>query len=44
VTIGLVLLQAAILVALIALEESSLGVQAEGASPASRALFYLHGR
>ena len=44
VTIGLVLLQAAILVALIALEESSLGVQAEGASPASRALFYLHGQ
>jgi hypothetical protein len=44
VVIGLVLLQAAILVALIALEESSLGVQAEGASPASRALFYLHGQ
>jgi hypothetical protein len=44
VTIGLVLLQAAILVALIALEESSLGVQAQGASPASRALFYLHGQ
>jgi hypothetical protein len=42
VTIGLVLLQAAILVALIALEESSLGIQAQGASPASRALFYLH--
>jgi hypothetical protein len=42
VAIGLVLLQAAILVALIALEESSLGVQAQGASPASRALFYLH--
>lgn len=42
VTIGFVLLQAAILVALIALEESSLGIQAQGASPASRALFYLH--
>jgi hypothetical protein len=44
VTVGLVLLQAAILVALIALEESSLGVQAQGASPASRALYYLHGQ
>jgi hypothetical protein len=42
VTIGFVLLQAAILVALIALEESSLGIQEQGASPASRALFYLH--
>ncbi|HZA85031.1 MAG TPA: hypothetical protein VFC13_26720 [Actinomycetes bacterium] len=44
VAVGLVLLQAAILVALVALEESSLGVQAQGASPASQGLFYLHGQ
>jgi hypothetical protein len=43
VAAGLVLLQAAILTALIALEESSLGVEAQGGSVASRALFYLHG-
>jgi len=43
VTIGLVLLQAAILTALIALEENSLGIRAQGGAFASRALFYLHG-
>jgi hypothetical protein len=44
VTVGLVLLQAAILTALITLEESSLGIQAQGGAVASRALFYLHGQ
>jgi hypothetical protein len=44
VTSGLVLLQAAILTALIALEESSIGIQAQGGAVASRALFYLHGQ
>ena len=43
VAIGLVLLQAAILTALITLEENSLGIRAQGGSLASRALFYLHG-
>jgi hypothetical protein len=44
VAVGLVLLQAAILTALIALEENSLGIRAQGGSFASRALFYLHGQ
>jgi hypothetical protein len=43
VTAGLVLLQAAILTALITLEGNELGVRAEGGSWASRALFYLQG-
>lgn len=43
VSIGMVLLQAAILTALISLEENSLGIQAQGGAFASRALFYLHG-
>jgi hypothetical protein len=44
VTVGLVLLHAAILTALITLEESSLGIQAQGGAVASRALYYLHGQ
>jgi hypothetical protein len=43
VTAGLVLLQAAILTALITLEGNELGVRAQGGSWASRALFYLQG-
>lgn len=43
VATGLVLLQAATLTALITLEESALGVRAQGGAWASRALFYLHG-
>jgi hypothetical protein len=43
VTTGLVLLQAAILTALITLEENALGVRAQGSAWASRALFYLQG-
>jgi hypothetical protein len=43
VTTGLVLLQAAILVALISLRENELGVQAEGSAWGARALFYLEG-
>jgi hypothetical protein len=41
VATGLVLLQAAVLTALVTLEENAVGVQAEGGSWASRALFYL---
>ncbi|HEU4398703.1 MAG TPA: hypothetical protein VFU54_12835 [Actinomycetota bacterium] len=43
VTTGLVLLQAAILTALIALRGNELGVQAQGSAWAARALFYLEG-
>jgi hypothetical protein len=43
VATGLVLLQAAILTALVTLEGNALGVRAQGSSWASRALFYLHG-
>jgi len=43
VTTGLVLLQAAILTALITLRGNELGVQAQGSVWAARALFYLEG-
>lgn len=43
VATGLVLLQAAILTALITLQGNELGVRAQGSSWAARALFYLHG-
>jgi hypothetical protein len=43
VVVGLVLLQAAILTALMTLEENSLGIRAQGGAFASRALFYLYG-
>lgn len=43
VTTGLVLLQAAILTALITLRGNELGVQAQGSAWAARALFYLEG-
>jgi len=43
VTTGLVLLQAAILTALITLRGNELGVHAQGSAWAARALFYLEG-
>jgi hypothetical protein len=43
VTTGLVVLQAAILTALIALRGNELGVRAQGSAWAARALFYLEG-
>jgi hypothetical protein len=43
VTTGLVLLQAAILAALVTLRDNELGVQARGSAWAARALFYLQG-
>ena len=43
VTTGLVLLQAAVLTALLALRGNELGVRAEGSAWAARALFYLEG-
>jgi hypothetical protein len=43
VTTGLVLLQAAVLVALITLRDNELGVRAQGSAWAARALFYLEG-
>jgi hypothetical protein len=43
VATGLVLLQAAILTALITLQGNELGVRAQGSSWAARVLFYLHG-
>lgn len=43
VTTGLVLLQAAVLTALVALRGNELGVKAEGSAWAARALFYLEG-
>jgi hypothetical protein len=43
VTSGLVLLQAAVLTALVALRGNEVGVKAEGSAWAARALFYLEG-
>ena len=43
VATGLALLQAAILAALITLQENELGVRAQGSAWGARALYYLHG-
>jgi hypothetical protein len=43
VTAGLVLLQAAVLAALVTLRDNEVGVRAEGSAWAARALFYLEG-
>lgn len=43
VTTGLVLLQAAVLTALVVLRDNEVGVRAEGSAWAARALFYLEG-
>jgi hypothetical protein len=43
VTTGLVLLQAAVLTALVVLRDNEVGARAEGSAWAARALFYLEG-